>query len=321
MNEGLSANQIETFKNQLERIKRELNGEFDELTEGEGEERSIFELLGFNFNDNTEKAFSDALEFAKTQLLEFAKLRSDLARQNLDEARRETDGAQQALDRQLELRAQGLANRADEAAKELAISEAAEEERLEQLEKSQRAERRLQTIQQATSLATASAKVLAQLGFAGIPAVAIMLAAFASAKIRASRLARKENRKGTFEILGGGKHGSGNDTDLGFSANGQRQFAEQNEGIAVFAADKVAKYRDVLPDLVQSINNGTYEKRFGALGEAVSDYRINISSEGGSDMSETNNHLRAIKKQGEERVYFENGKKRVQYKNRMTIFE
>ena len=316
LNEGLSDRQIEIYKNQVKRIEREIG-------EIEGGGNDIFKLLGFNLSDENKKSLSDALNFAKQQVLEFAKFRTDLAKQNLDNQRRETDAANENLNRQLELRAAGLANKADEAAKELQIEEDKEKERLKALEKSQKAERRLQTIQQAGNLVTASAKIFSQLGFpAAIPAIAIMFGAFAAAKIKAAKLAKKEFGKGGYKILGGGKHGSGNDTDLGFQVEGKQAFAEKGEGVAIFAADKTKKYGSIIPELVKAINSGTLETRFGAIGEASRDYSINI--QGGSssaDMRETNGHLAAIRKQGEERVEIVNGKKQITTKNRITIFE
>jgi hypothetical protein len=105
-----------------------------------------------------------------------------------------------------------------------------------------------------------------------------MWGSFAASKIKAIDATTGGTEKygeGTVELLEGGSHQSGNDIDLGRKPNGTRRRAEGGEFFAVINKRNSRKYRDVIPDVVNSLNNGTFAEKYmnaydgGAIGVAV----------------------------------------------------
>ncbi len=110
---------------------------------------------------------------------------------------------------------------------------------------------------------TASAKIWGTFGnpFIAIPMIALMWGSFIASKVRANQLASQEFGDGGLEILGGGTHASGNDTVIGYN-NGYQLKGEKNEAVAVINSKNTSKYRNVLPDIVDSLNRGVFEEMF-----------------------------------------------------------
>jgi hypothetical protein len=194
---------------------------------------------------------------------------------------------------------------------------------LKEQQRAQKAQEALDTATQVSSLITATAniwKAYAGIPFAGtglaIAATALMWGSFIAAKVQAASVAgsgTEEYGEGTVEMLQGGSHQSGNDIDLGRKKDGTRRRAEGGEYFAVFNKRNSRKYRDLIPAVVNSLNDGTFaEKYMGAYGGDVS---VNVG--GGSE------HLRAlsddvhqIRQQGEERTFTDGrGNTVVSYKN------
>ena len=100
------------------------------------------------------------------------------------------------------------------------------------------------------------------MGYAlAIAAIATMWSSFAAAKIKARQLTQTQDveyGQGGLEILQGGSHQSGNDVDLGTMPDGRRRRAEGGEAVAIINKNATRKYRNVLPDIIKSINKGTY---------------------------------------------------------------
>ena len=89
-----------------------------------------------------------------------------------------------------------------------------------------------------------------------------MFASFIAAKVKAAQLTSNYG-EGGLEILRGGSHASGNDIDLHTKNNGGRNMhAEGGEALAIINKRSTAKYRNILPALVRSINDGTYVSRY-----------------------------------------------------------
>lgn len=103
--------------------------------------------------------------------------------------------------------------------------------------------------------------------------------------------------EGTVELLSGGSHQSGNDIDLGSKPDGTRRRAEGGEFFAVINKRNSRKYRRVIPDLINSLNEGNFEHRF-----TVSDGGKGLTlklSENRTDLTELQDDVSAIRKQGE----------------------
>ena len=100
------------------------------------------------------------------------------------------------------------------------------------------------------------------MGYAlAIAAIATMWSSFAAAKIKARQLTQTQDveyGQGGLEILQGGSHQSGNDVDLGTMPDGRRRRAEGGEAVAIINKRATRKYRQELPIIIKSINQGTY---------------------------------------------------------------
>lgn len=221
-------------------------------------EKDIFELLGFDISDDKKEAIGSAFDFAKQQVLELANIRTQLAGQRVQEATDDVRSAEAALQAEISRNENGLASNIEAREADLRSAEEVQRKAREEQQKAQRAERRLQSIQQAANLVTASAKIFSQLGFpAALPAIGIMFGTFAATKIKAARLARQENRRGTFQFLrGGSSHETGNDISLGIDGRGVEQIAERGESFAVIPSQATNQYREVLPSLFNALSAG-----------------------------------------------------------------
>lgn len=68
---------------------------------------------------------------------------------------------------------------------------------------------------------------------------------------------------------------SGDDVGLGMMNEKTERRAEGGEGLAIFSKKNTKKYRNLLPDLVKSINTGTFEEMFmrkNMVGDDVGDF-------------------------------------------------
>lgn len=294
--EVLNDDEIQTVVNQIAGVRRQIEEAAKE------ENKDVFDLLGFDVSDEKKEAIGSAFNFAKQQVLELARLRTQLADQRLDEANQDVSSAEAALQAELTRNEQGLASNIETRRRDLENAQEVQAKAREEQRRAQRAEQRLQTIQQASNLVTASAKIWGQLGFpAAIPAIALMFGSFIATKARAARLARQENRRGTFQFLrGGSAHGTGRDISLGLDGKGVEQVAERGESFAVFNAPSTRKYRDVLPSLFEAISNGELNKWVesqgrrgeGAKLESFPNFPDNSAMEGGINRIATNTSKR-----------------------------
>lgn len=295
----------------------------DELEKAKPAE-DIYDLLGIDFGKTGETQMKSALQMAKDELMAFAAFRTQIADQNVENSNREVEEAQRALEIQLQNQATGSASRIKAAEKELEEAKKRQARALAEQQKAQRAERRLQTIQQAANLVTASAKIWGQLGFpAALPALAIMWGSFIASKVRAEKLAKSTNRKGTFVDLDfGGSHESGNDIPFGVSKDGKSILtAERGESMAVFTAQARRKYGATLPMLVDAINRNKAEIDFGKIaGEGISDSEPTVVAVS-NDNTKMEGYLKTIASNSEREKtnVLPDGRIVTTYKNQKTI--
>lgn len=239
--EALSTKQVETIENQIAAI----DGKIKEASKEKKETPdNIYDLIGIDFglDDGEKQGVSDAFNFAKGQFNEFMALRAEMAAQAVENSQKEIDSSKLALEAEIEKSKQGLRADIEGAQERLKASEKAQEKALEKQKKIAKAQNRIQTVEQATNLVTASAKIWGALG--GIPplaiaAIATMWGSFTAAKVQASKLTKKKFKKGGVELLGGGTHESGNDTYLGFQSEGKPAFGERGEAVGIVNAKAV----------------------------------------------------------------------------------
>lgn len=258
----LSDIEIKTIQNTIKKIDKEIK------QVSRGGNKDIYDLVGLKLDDDQKQAITDSVSFSIEQLQSILAAQVQLKEQALQNAKEEVEAAQNRLNQEIEARNNGYANDVITAQKELQLSRQKEQQALKQKQKAQRQEQALDTLTQTSSLITATANIWKSLsgipivGYAlAIAAIATMWSSFAAAKIKARQLTQTQDveyGQGGLEILQGGSHQSGNDVDLGTMPDGRRRRAEGGEAVAIINKNATRKYRNVLPDIIKSINKGTY---------------------------------------------------------------
>lgn len=294
----------------------------EEIAEENKEGKDIYDLLGLKLSDEQKEGINASLEYAKQALESLVQARVDAANRAVENADREVEAAEEALDRELEARNAGLANNAAAARKELEQAKRTQQQALQEQARAQKQQEAIQSIQQAASLVTASANLWAQLGLGAIPAMAVMWASFAAAKIKAAQMTRGSEAygEGTVELLQGGSHQSGNDVDLGTKPDGTRRRAEGGEFFAVINKRNSRRFRKVIPSVIRSLNDGSFAHKY--LNAYNTDGLTFNFAGGGTDIRELNDNVRALRKSSEHRVIIDGKGRRIEYyKNTKRIIK
>ena len=287
---------------------------------------NMYELLGIGLDSDQQSALNTAIDSVKESISSLVDSWNQAADAALNAANAQVDAAQKTLDAEIEARNAGYANEVETAQKELALARKNQEQALKEKEKAQKAQLAIDSITQASSLITASANIWSALG--GIPyvgpalavaAIATMWATFAAAKIKAVQVSKQNTEQygdGTVELLQGGSHASGNDIDLGTKRDGTRRRAEGGEFFAVINKRNSRRFRDVIPDVINSFNNGTFADRYQRANAAMAGYAVGMIGGGTTDVSGLERDVAAIRKQGDQIQYVDGqGNTIIRYKN------
>lgn len=255
---------IANFEKELKKLPKDVNEILAEIGEY-GVGGTILKHLGFD--DKAVDAMGMAIDQIKDNISSLIDAWNEAAQAAVDAADKQVEAAQRTLDAEIEARNNGYANEVVTAQKELALARKNRENALKEQEKAQKAQMALDSIQQASNLVTASALIWAQLGFPyAIPAIALMWASFAAAKIKALQVSKQNTEQygeGGLEFLEGGSHASGNDIDLGVeNKRHKRMRAEGGEALAIISKKRTRQYRDILPGIIESLNKGTFEQSY-----------------------------------------------------------
>lgn len=307
-----------------------IDGELSKLGKGWDPEQGVFGnlfdmVLGNPFGSDAkglekEQAFKDSIStsvsYAMDALQQFADYKAELADRAVESAEKEVDAAQSVLDAELQARANGYANNVQQAQKELALAKKNQRQALLQQQQAQRQQQAIQSLEQIGNMVTATSLIWSQLGFpAAIPATAIMWASFAASKIKAAQLAKQsiadmgtateKYGEGTVELLQGGSHQSGNDIDLGRKPDGTRRRAEGGEFFAVINKRSSRRFRSVIPDVINSLNDGSFAHKYlnAYRGAAELDVELHKGAAQSPDLSALSGDVRAIRRQGDRRTY------------------
>lgn len=274
-----------------------------------------FLLSYMGFDDDGIRAWNNACSQIVSNLQEIAQAEVDIAQAAVDAAEKRVEAAQKAYDAEVEGRNNGYANQVATKKKELQQEKKNMQEKQKLLEQAQKRQEAINTVVQASSLITASANIWSAMS--GIPiigpalalaAIATMWTSFAVAKVKAKQAtaaANQEYGEGGLEFLEGGSHASGNDIDLHQkNSEGKNMRAEGGEAMAIINKRNTRKYRRVLPDIVDSLNKGTFENKFSrAFNKADSLQAQMVTVETTTDLSNIERSVEAIKKQNSERIY------------------
>lgn len=310
--------EVKTIENTIAKIDQEI-----EKSKGDERGNDIYGLFGLNLDDDQKEAISTSVSFAIEQLNSFLDAKVQAADAAVSAADKEVDASQRRLDAELEARANGYASNVVMAQKELDLAKRNQEKALKEQQKAQKAQQAIQTIQQIGNLVTASALIWSQLGFPfAIPAIAVMWASFAAAKIKAAQLSKSANAEGsesygdgTVELLAGGSHQSGDDVDLGTKPDGTRRRAEGGEFFAVINKRNSRRFRRLIPDVINSLNRGTFPQKY--LNAYNTDgVNVTVQQNNAPDLRDLKDDVREIKEQNRRRRYVDgNGNVIEVYKN------
>lgn len=325
--------QIDTAKATIKGIDRELS-ELDDFIKNIGKKGlggTLLEKLGFD--DDQIDALKDAVNIVIEQLQSIMDAEVELAEQAVEAAEARVEAAQKAYDAEVEARNNGYANNVATAKKELEQEKKNQQEKQKQLEAAQKRQEALNTVIQASSLITASANLWSS--FSSIPivgpalalaAIATMWTSFAVAKIKAKQVTASQSDEygeGGLEFLEGGSHASGDDIDLGVkNKKKHRMRAEGGEALAIISKKRTRKYKKILPDVIDSLNKGTFEDKYLNAFASSDGLSISLNSNGNMDLSKIEDDVRSIRKQSETKYYaLPNGAVVIQHKNVKRIIK
>lgn len=277
----------------------------------------IYSVFGLNLDDDTKAGIDSSVQYAMDALNTFIEEYIAAADRKVEAADRDVEAAQRALDVEIENRNAGYAHNVATAQKELEMAKRNQEKALREQERAQKAQAALQTVTQIGDMITATALIWSQLGFPwAIPAIALMWGSFAAAKIKAAQMAKKQTYgDGGVELLQGGSHQSGNDIDFGTRPDGTRRRAEGGEFFAVINKRNSRRFRHLIPDVIHSLNNGTFPAKYMNAYATGDGLTLNISGDS-PDLRALSDDVREIKEQNKRRVYVDaNGNIIELYKN------
>ena len=325
--------QIDAAKATVKGIDRELS-ELDDFIKNIGKKGlggTLLEKLGFD--DDQIDALKDAVNIVIEQLQSIMDAEVELAEQAVEAAEARVEAAQKAYDAEVEARNNGYANNVATAKKELEQEKKNQQEKQKMLQAADKRQEAMNTVTQASSLVTASANLWSS--FSSIPivgpalalaAIATMWTSFAVAKIKAKQVTASQSDEygeGGLEFLEGGSHASGDDIDLGVKNKKKRRMrAEGGEALAIISKKQTRKYKKILPDVINSLNKGTFEDKYLNAFASSDGLNISLNSNGSVDLSKIENDVRSIRKQSETKYYtLPNGTVVIQHKNVKRIIK
>ena len=272
---NLTRDYVREITAEAQKVLESVNVDWSKPIDGTKAIQQLFYDLQDAFSgDKTEdkiKAVAEAFNLLTGALNQAAAARIEEANAAVTQAEKDISSAQQALTYEQQARAAGYANNVALAQKELETARKNEAKALRDRKKAQRQQAAIQTVQQIGNLVTASALIWSQLGFpAAIPAIATMWASFAASKVIAATLTKSSGAQeasetygdGTVELLQGGSHQSGHDIDLGRKPDGTRRRAEGGEFFAVINKRNSRRFRRVIPDVINSLNDGSFATKY-----------------------------------------------------------
>ena len=329
----LTDTEIQTYKNLIAGIDKELNANKN----GVKQYGNIFEMLGITIKDKdgnditapVTDAINTVFDVAKDALNTWMEARLKAAEENVRLADQEVEEAQSTLDYERQLKLEGLANNVETAEKELQMKKRNQQKALQQQRKIQAQQIALDAAMQASSMILASAniwKTFSALPFGiGIPlaiaAIATMWGSFLASRVKAMQLAKNPTGsgtetygEGTVELLQGGSHQSGRDIDLGRKPDGTRRRAEGGEFFAVINKRNSRRYRSVIPDVIRSLNDGSFADKY--LHAYDTPLLTMPAASSPADLSRLEKDVREIRQQNTRRYYVDgDGNTVMRYKN------
>ena len=295
MNNKMSDVEVQAIKNQIAKIDKDIKT----LPNND-----IYDMLGLELGDEQKQAIDQSLQYATEALDTFMNSYVQAAEAKARLAQQDVDNAKKVLESEIEARNQGYASDVATAQKELDLARKQQEKAQRQQEKAQRAQAAVQAAEQIGNLVTASSLIWRQLGFPwAIPALAVMWGSFAYSKIKAAQAVGSETYgEGTVQLLSGGSHQSGNDIDLGTTSDGRRRRAEGGEFFAVINKRNSRRYRNVIPDVIRSLNDGSFAGKYLNAYKTDDGLLVNVT-QSPAELKSLSSDVSAIRKAHERKMY------------------
>ena len=327
---NLTRDYVREITAEAQKVLDSVNVDWSKPIDGTKAIQQLFYDLQDAFSgDQTEdkiKAVAEAFNLLTGALNQAAAARIEEANAAVAQAEKDISSAQQALTYEQQARAAGYANNVALAQKELETARKNEAKALRDRKKAQRQQAAIQTVQQIGNLVTASALIWSQLGFpAAIPAIATMWASFAASKVIAAALTKSSGAQdasetygdGTVELLQGGSHQSGHDIDLGRKPDGTRRRAEGGEFFAVINKRNSRRFRRVIPDVINSLNDGSFATKYMHSYDSTG-LTVNVGA--ADNLDGLKSDVKRIRETAETRNYIDaEGNNVLEYKNLKRI--
>ena len=316
---------------EIKAIKATIAGIDKEMGKAGRGKQDFYDLVGIKWDDDQKSAMNEATSEILDNVSSIIDAWAEAAEARVDAAQTSVDAAQTELDAEIEARNNGYANNVTQAQKNLDLEKKNLEDAQKEKEKATKAQLALDTITQTASLITASANIWSSLSSIpvvgpalAVAALATMWGSFAISKVKAAQVASTGTEtygEGTVELLQGGSHASGHDIDMGTTNDGKRRRAEGGEFFAVINKRNSRRYRDVIPDVINAFNDGSFADKYERANASMSGLAVNLLAGGSStDVSKLERDVRAIRTQGAESRYVDGaGNTIVRYKNLTRI--
>lgn len=284
---------------------------------------NLFELFGISLDSKQQDALNTAFKSLKENIGSIVDAWQKAADAAVSAADAQVDAAQKMLDAEIEARNAGYANEVTTAQKQLELAKKNQSAALKEQERAQKAQLALDTATQASSLITATANIWKAFSGAGVVGIALaalatatMWGSFLAAKIKAVQVTSTEKYgEGTVELLQGGSHASGHDIDMGTTKDGKRRRAEGGEYFAIINKRNSRRYRNVIPDVINSFNDGTFADKYQKANAQMAGYAVGMIG-AGADVSGIERDVAAIRRQGDESRFVDGaGNTVIRYKN------
>ena len=281
---------------------------------------SVTEILFPEMDNNQISDINTVFDQAKAALNSWMDARKAAADQAKELADDEVSAAENALNREIELRNQGYANDVALKERELADAKARQKQAAEMQKKAEEDALKVNTAMEASSMAVAVANLFKDFSLpVAIPLTAVLLGSFAVAKLKAIQAAKARTYgEGGYEFLEGGSHQSGHDINLGIGPDGSNLRAEGGEYFAVINKRNSRKYGSEIPGIVNALNSGMFEEKYIKTSDATGLMgRMGVVGNVGEsvDLSAVESGVSELVRQGERSWSVEGGYRVMRYKN------
>ena len=310
--------EITLITNQIAALQTQLDGLGQGVkVPGGNEPKGLLELIGLNLDPDELEGLKAALKDVQSIFSDFSGAQVDAADAAIEAAQKQIQAAQILVDEQKKLADQGYANNLSDAQRSLDAAKAQEQKAFEQKKAAQRQQSQLDTIAQASAIATASAKIFQQIPFPlSAFFVAAMIGAFIAAKARAAKAAKfkhgGEGRVDGNSIIVGASHDGGG---VGIEAEGGEFFGTDGKRFGVVNKRMTKKHfellsainrddRDKMREALENLTRPNMNR--DAVMNAIGESGGTVVIRGGSD-KKTHGLLSDIKRNGQRSRTVEGG--------------